>query len=255
LLGELGGRYAEVTGLDVARALVHFARAENATQLLLGASAQSRRAEFVHGSVINRVIRDAGAMDIHAISTLNSSDVRPLPSSPRRGRLTAVPVHRQELGWLLGTIGIVALGVALLPLRSSLGVPGALLCLLLGVIVVATVGGVVPAAAAAVVATLTADFFFLRPYYSFRIARASDIVAVFVFFAVAAIVASLMDRLARRGIQVARAQAEAEALARLAGGSVVSAAEALPDLVTELRRTLILMALPSWSLRAEVGAR
>jgi two-component system, OmpR family, sensor histidine kinase KdpD len=238
LLGELGGRFAEVTGLDVARSLVHFARAENATQLLLGASGQSRRAELLHGSVINRVIREAGgAIDIHVISPLNVGGVRPLPASPQRRRLTAVPVRRQQVGWLIGTIGIVALGATLLPLRSSLGVPGALLCLLLGVIVVATVGGVLPAAAAAVVATTTADFFFVRPYYSLRIARASDIVAMFVFFAVAAIVASLIDRLARRGIQVARAQAEAEALARLAGGSVVSAAEAFPDLVTELRRT------------------
>ena len=48
---------------------------------------------------------------------------------------------------------------------------------------------------------------------------------------------SLIDRLARRGLQIARAQAEAEALARLAGRSVVSGSEALPDLVTELRRT------------------
>jgi two-component system sensor histidine kinase KdpD len=237
LLEELGGRYAEVTGLDVAQALVHFARAENATQLLLGASAQSRWKELVHGSVINRVIRDVGPIDVHVISPFNPGDVRPLPSSPQRRRLTAVPARRQQLGWVLGTIGVVALGLALLPLRSSLGIPGALLCLLLGVIGVAVVGGVVPAAAAAVVATLTADFLFLRPYYSFRIARASDIVSVLVFFAVAAIVASLIDRLARRGIQVSRAQAEAEALARLAGGSVVSGAEALPDLVTELRRT------------------
>ena len=38
LLGELGGRYAEISGADVSEALVNFARAENATQLLLGAS-------------------------------------------------------------------------------------------------------------------------------------------------------------------------------------------------------------------------
>src|SRR5205807_10050140 len=40
LLGELGGRYAEVTDSDVARAVVTFARAENATQLVLGPSGQ-----------------------------------------------------------------------------------------------------------------------------------------------------------------------------------------------------------------------
>ena len=38
LLTDLGGQYHEVAGSDVAVALVDFARAENATQLVLGAS-------------------------------------------------------------------------------------------------------------------------------------------------------------------------------------------------------------------------
>ena len=42
LLEELGGTYHEVAGSDIAAALVDFARAENATQLVLGASQRSR---------------------------------------------------------------------------------------------------------------------------------------------------------------------------------------------------------------------
>ena len=56
LLQQLGGRYAEVTGTDVADALVRFARAENSTQIVLGATQRSRWAEMTKGSVINRVI-------------------------------------------------------------------------------------------------------------------------------------------------------------------------------------------------------
>jgi two-component system sensor histidine kinase KdpD len=117
------------------------------------------------------------------------------------------------------------------------------LCLLLGVVGVAAVGGVFPAFVATVVGSLTADFFFTRPLYSLRIARAGDVVALFVFFAVAAVVSTLVDRLTRRGVLVARAQAEAEALARLAGGSVLSGVETLPDLVDQIRRTFDLDAV------------
>ena len=236
LLGELGGRYAEVTGADVSEALVNFARAENATQLLLGASGRSRWAELVHGSVINRVVRDAGAVDVHVISAPEAPTAG-LPASPRRRRLTAVPPRRRQAAWVLGTVGIVALGAALSPLRSSVQLPGALLFLLLGVIGVALVGGVPPAAVAAVIATLTGDFFFTTPYYTLRMDRSVQIIDVLVFFAVAGVMSALIDRLARRSLQVARAQAEAEALARLAGGSVLAGVDALPDLVTELRRT------------------
>jgi two-component system sensor histidine kinase KdpD len=254
LLVELGGRYAEVTGADVAVALVNFARAENATQLILGATARSWRSELVHGSVINRVVRDAGPIDVHVISA-PEADASGLPRSPGRRRLAAVPPRRRQIAWALGTFGVLGLGGVLSPLRGSLGLPGALLCLLLAVMGVAVVGGVPPAAGAAVVATLTADFFFTTPYYTLRMNQPVQVVDVLVFFAAAAIVSTLVDRLARRGIQVARAQAEAEALARLAGGSVFAGVDALPDLVAELRRTFELDGVAVLVPEAEVGWR
>jgi len=260
LLGELGGRYAEVTGADVSEALVNFARAENATQLLLGASGRSRWAELVHGSVINRVVRDAGPVDVHVISA-PEPPAAGLPASPRHRRLTTVPRRRRQIAWVLATVGIVGLGAALSPLRSSLDLPGALLCLLLGVMAVAAIGGVLPAAVGAAIASLVGDFFFTTPYYTLRMNRSVQIVDVVVFFVVAAVVSAIIDRLARRGLQVARAQAEAEALARLAGSSVLGGVDALPDIVGELRRTFDLdgvavltpNAVGGWSVAAGAG--
>ncbi len=123
------------------------------------------------------------------------------------------------------------------PLHSGLGLPGALLCLLLAVVAVAFTGGLRPALAATAVAALSADYFFAPPIYSLRVARPDNVVALIVFFAVAGILSQLVDRLARRGLQAARAQAEAQALARLAGSSVLADPQTLPGLVTELRRT------------------
>ncbi|HEY2430749.1 MAG TPA: universal stress protein, partial [Acidimicrobiales bacterium] len=60
LLEELGGTYREVSAPDVARALVRSARAENATQLVIGASRRSRWAELIRGSVVGGVLREAG---------------------------------------------------------------------------------------------------------------------------------------------------------------------------------------------------
>ena len=89
LLDELGGRYVEVVGADVAPALVQVARAENATQLVMGATHRSRLTEFVRGSVINSVIRAAGgSLDVHVIATesrARSRDSGPdAPASRRR---------------------------------------------------------------------------------------------------------------------------------------------------------------------------
>jgi len=245
LLGQLGGRYAEVTGADVAGALVSFARAENA--------------QLLHGSVINSVVRDAGPIDVHVISGPEAE--APLPASPRPHRPATVAPRRRQLGWALATVGMIGLGAALSPLRSSLELPGALLCLLLGVIGVAVIGGLVPAIAATIIASLIGDFAFTTPYNTLRMNRPVQIADVGVFFIAAVIVSVLVDRLARRGLQVARAQAEAEALARLAGGSVLAGPNALPELVAELRRTFDLDGVGvlapergSWRVVAAAGA-
>jgi two-component system, OmpR family, sensor histidine kinase KdpD len=235
LLDGLGGRYTEVTGVDVAESLVDFARAENASQLVVGASARSRLVEMTRGSVINRIVRDAAPIDVHVISAPRPAGV--LPALPRRRRLVPVSRRRRQIGWVLGTVGMFALALALSPLHGSFGLSGALLCILVGVVAVATIGGVPPAAAATVVGGLSADYFFTPPIHSLRVERAADAVALILFLATAAAVSALVDRLGRRGLQASRAQAEAEALARLAGGSVLAGAEPLPLLVSELRRT------------------
>jgi two-component system, OmpR family, sensor histidine kinase KdpD len=235
LVAELGGTYTELTGADVASALLGFAAAENVTQLLLAQSQRGWLRELTHGSVIYEVIRRAGPVDVHVISAAPPPEK--LSWVPRANRQVPMPPHRRQLGWLLGTAGVAGLAAALSPLRAGLGLPGALLCLLLAVVGVAFTGGLLPAAVATLVASLAADFFFTVPIYSLYVAHPVDIVALVVFFAVAGIMSGLVDRLARRGLQVTRARAEAEALARLAGSSVVAGARTLQDLVAELRRT------------------
>jgi len=259
LLDELGGRYTEVTGVDVAESLVDFARAENASQLVVGASARSRLAELTRGSVINRIVRDAAPIDVHVISAPRPPGA--LPPMPGRRRLVPVSRRRRQIGWVMATVGMFVLAVALSPLHASFGLSGALLCILVGVVAVATVGGVAPAVAATVVGGLSADYYFTAPIHSFRIQRAADAVAIGFFLLAAVAVSALVDRLGRRGLQATRAQAEAEALARLAGGSVLAGAEPLPDLVAELRRTFDLDGVAilapvdhGWAVVASAGA-
>jgi two-component system, OmpR family, sensor histidine kinase KdpD len=236
LLAEVDGTYTEITGTDVPSALLNFAAAEDATQLLLARSRHRWLHHLTHGSVVNEVIRRAGPIDVHMIFT-GAPPSRGLPTSPSRYRPVPIPPRRRQLGWLLGIVGVGLLAAALSPLRTSLGLPGALLCLLLAVVGVALTGGLRPAVTAAIVASLAADYFFAPPIYSLNVARLVDVVALIAFFAVAGIISVLVDRLTRRGIQVARARGEAEALARLAGGSVAAEARTLPDLVADLRRT------------------
>jgi two-component system, OmpR family, sensor histidine kinase KdpD len=226
LLVELGGRYEELAGIDVATTVVDYARSEGARQLVLGATRWPRRRELLHGSVINKAIRAAGPIEVHVIPPLSPArhiESAAIGAPPPRG--VALPGPRRAIAWTLAIIAPVLIAVALVPLRSSLGLAGALLVALVAVVGVALLGGWRPALLATATGILAADFAYTRPYYSFRVASAVDVVGLVTFGIVAIVVGGLVDRLTRQGVLTAKAKAEAEDLARLAADTVVSRAE------------------------------
>ncbi len=78
LVASLGGSFQQVPGDDVAEALLRFARAENATQMVLGASRRSRLATLLAGkSTPTRLARRAEHIDVHLVSRNGSSRRKP----------------------------------------------------------------------------------------------------------------------------------------------------------------------------------
>jgi len=236
LLGEHGGRYEELAGIDVASTVVDYARSEGAQQLVLGATRWSRPRELLHGSVINKAIRAAGPIEVHVIPARRpprqagrAATGGPLPLRP-----VALPGPRRTAAWALAMIAPLLVSGALIPLRSSLGLAGALLCTLVAVVGVALLGGLRPALLATLIGVLAADFLYTQPLYSFRVAHAADVVGLVTFLLVAAAVGGLVDRLTRQGVQTARAKAEAEDLARLAAAALTGTGQ-VADSVREIR--------------------
>ena len=179
LLEQLGGDYREVVGRDVGAALVDFARAENATQIVVGGSRRSRWTEMARGSVINRVVRLAGPIDVHVISRPTSeppSATRAAAGrSPRRPR-SAVPARRRVAGWVVALAGVPLLSVVLTSFRESVALPTVLLLFLAVVVTTAAAGGTGPAVAAAIAAFLLANWYFTPPYHHWTVARGENIV-------------------------------------------------------------------------------
>ncbi len=263
LLEEFGGTYHEVAGAEVARALVQSARAENATQLVLGASQRSRWTELTRGSVINRVLREAGgSIDVHVISP--SSEPEPAQGfllAPPRLRLAALPGRRQTVGFALAVAGLPALTIALSSVRAPLGLQNALLCYLLLVVAVATVGGAWPAVVASIGGFLLLNWFFAPPIHTFTIGNGRDLLALGVFLVVAGVISALVDLAARRTSDAYRARTEAHALARMAS-VVLSEENPVPALVADLvvsfgldGAAVLVPAKEGWAAEASAGAR
>ncbi len=261
LLGELGGHYTELAGIDVAAAVLDFARNENARQLVLGATRRSRRQELLHGSVINKAIRTAGPVEVHVIPARRPRRQRPVigltvPSL----RPVPLPGLRRLAAWILAVVGPVAITVGLTPFRAPLGLTGALLCNLLAVVCVALLGGVLPALLATAVAVLLSDYFFTQPLHTLRVSNAVDVVALITFGIVALAVGGLVDVLTRQGVRTAHADAEARNLARLAARAMASPRD-LSETVDSIRRTFGVDTVAvlcdtggGWNVETAVGA-
>ena len=83
LVASLGGSFRQVPGRDVAGALLEFAQAENATQMVLGASRRSRFVTLIAGkSTPTRLARRAGHIDVHLVSHEDGGHAGPHPGRP-----------------------------------------------------------------------------------------------------------------------------------------------------------------------------
>ena len=91
LVESLGGTYHQVVGDDIPDALLTFARAENATQLVLGASRRSWLSAMLTGPGIGaRTIRGSGDIDVHIVTHQQMGRGRGLLPEAGGG-LTAAP--------------------------------------------------------------------------------------------------------------------------------------------------------------------
>ena len=233
LVESLGGTYHQVIGDDIPEALLSFARAENATQLVLGASRRSWLSSVLTGPGFgDRTIRGSGDIDVHIVTHAHMGRGRGLPHA-RGGGLTR---RRQLVGYLLAVALCPLLTLVLAALRGQLN-------LISDVLVVPGRGHRGRAGRRArarrpgrawpgrCCSTTTSP----RRCTSGPSPRPTTRWPWAVFVAVALIVSSVVDTAARRTRQAARASAESELLVTTAGSVLRGqrAVEAVLDRVRE----------------------
>jgi two-component system, OmpR family, sensor histidine kinase KdpD len=230
LVESLGGTYHQVVGDNVPDALLTFARAENATQLVLGVSRRGWLASLLTGPGVSmRTMRESGDIDVHMVTHSYVGRGRGLPRV--RGGLNR---RRQLAGYALAAVVLPLLTLALSHVRGDLKLTSDVLVFLAAVIAVALLGGFIPALLAAVAASLLLNFYFIPPIHKFTIAEFNNALALVIFVIVGLTVSSVVDTAARRTKEAARAGAESELLATTAG-SVLRGERALSAVLDRVR--------------------
>ena len=232
LVESLGGSYHSIVGDDIPKAILDFARANNATQIVIGASRRNPIVASLSGPGTGaNITRASGSIDVHVVSHDYIGKGRVLP---RLGR--GLTRQRQLAGLATAAVLLAALVPICAASRAGLSLGSDLLLFLLAVVVVSLVGGFFPAFATAIVASLLLNFYFVPPIHKFTISEPENILALVVFVVIASLVSRVVDLAARRNSEAARSNAEAETMSTLAG-SLLRGEQALPALLDRVRET------------------
>jgi two-component system sensor histidine kinase KdpD len=233
LAESLGGTYHQVVGADVPRALLDFASAVNATQIVLGASSRGKLAQLFSAGVGVTTTARSGSIDVHLVTHERAAQGR------RRRRLPAALSRRRRVAGFIAALAGLPILTALLRGGPSLSLTNDILVFLAAVIGVSLAGGLWPALLAAVAGSLLLNYFFTPPLGRFTIAERDNLLALAIFVVVAIAVSWVVDTAARRTRQAAQAGADAQTLATVAGG-VLRGERPLMALLEQLRETFTL---------------
>jgi two-component system, OmpR family, sensor histidine kinase KdpD len=117
---------------------------------------------------------------------------------PLLTRLEMRRPHRRAAGYAVATGGTVALTLGLLAFRDDTTPLPKGFGFLVVVVAAAAIGGLGPGILASFLGFLTFNFFFLPPYGTFVIARAEDVVVLFVFLGLSILISALLARATER---------------------------------------------------------
>ncbi len=188
LARSLGAEVLTVSAGDVVAALLQVGQQRNVTQIVIGKPERPAWHEWLRGgSVVNRLIRASGEIDIYVISgdrdaAISRVAVLPRPQSSPHEYLRAVAV----------VFAATLINLGLLPLISYQAVA---LLLLLVVLVLPLYFGRGPVLVAAALSAISWNFLFIPPRFTFLISRLEDVLLFILYFVVALVGGSLTARL------------------------------------------------------------
>lgn len=188
LAEDLGGETATLSGTDVVRSLVDYARAHNLGRVMLGRAAgePSWRSRFRRAPAA-RIGDLAPDLDVIVVSRTDG------PATARPPITSASDVRWSRYGVALAISGATAL--VALALFDLLDIANTVMLFLLAVVVIAATQGRGPAVAAAVVNVLAFDFLFVPPRFTFAVADVRYLFTFAVMLAVGLVVAQLTANL------------------------------------------------------------
>lgn len=181
---ELGATTAILTGNDIAREVVGYARSKNLSKIVVGRGHKTWLWLTPHSKRISRFAPD---MDLIEVGQGEGEQFGPLREAGRQEE--AIPTSHWRYLWAV--VASVATALVTTPLLHWLDLANIVMLFLLTVVLVAVKFGRGPAVVSAVISVVAFDFFFVPPRFSFAVSDVQYLITFAVMLAVGLIIGQL----------------------------------------------------------------
>ncbi|HTS89225.1 MAG TPA: sensor histidine kinase KdpD [Gemmatimonadales bacterium] len=191
LAEEFGARTVTVQGRDVAEEILAYARAQNVTRILIGKPTHGRWRDWFRGSLVDRLVRGSGEVDVYVITGEVEAGPRRRPK-----RIAARSPAREY--WLALAVVLIATALSWLVFRR-LSVTDVAMVYLLAAIVVSSRCGRGPSVATALLSIALFDFLFVPPLYTFQVSDLRYVLTFFMMLLTALVISGFTLRIREQG--------------------------------------------------------
>lgn len=196
LADRMGGKTEIIQGQRAVEDILNYAHTSAITKIIVGKTSKPRWREFLSGTLADQLIRGSGDIDVYVV-TGDTSDRKNLNS----------PFWKTNTPWqsYVLAVGVTFLSTFLMmPLRPFLESVTTVLAYLIGIVWIAINYGRGPSLLSTLIAALCFNFFFLTPYYTFKIAEEQHLLTFTVLLASGIIIGTQSARLRMQAISARR---------------------------------------------------
>ncbi len=195
LAEQLGAVTHVLTGFDIVKAIMDFAREQNVTQIMVRKHIVTRWRGWFRRSLADEIVRHSGEIDVYIMT----GEAREEPHAPKNNSPHLLPWKTYGIAMVVMTLATL-FNVMLYPFIAASNL---VMVYLLSLVVIARFGRIELSILSSMISVVVYDFFFVPPFYSLAVSGIEYIITLIVMLVVAQII-SYLTILTRRQTESAR---------------------------------------------------
>ncbi len=222
LAETLGAETTTLSGTEVAKIVLNYARSRNVSKVVVGKSTRSAFSRLITPGLADDLTNLATDIDIHIVSRESSLTEKPITSIENTGSTGQLIEGSKLKGYYLAAAACIATTVVAALLVEYFELGNVMMLYLLGVILISYKYGRGPGIFLSLASVASFDFFFVPPKFSFSVADTQYLLTFSVMLVVSLVISNLTSGLRYQAVVAMHRERRSRALYDL-GKSLASA--------------------------------